>query len=838
MSSVTQDVRYGLRLLRKNPGFAGMAVLVLALGIGANTAVFSLINAMLLRPVPSDVPDIVGVYNRDTTRPDSYRSFSFEDYRTVRAGGEMFSDTMAFSMTMVGAGQGDNTRRSFAAVVSATYFSTLGVNLAAGRAFSDAEEQPDADVPVVVVGHQFASAAGVPPASVLGRTVRINAREYTIVGVTPEGFSGTMALISPEFWLPTGVFDRVSDDAFTEDRRTKLSDPSTRQLMIVGRLRAGVATATIGPRLEVLSATLQRMNPAENKTHALMVQKLPRLSVSTSPQTDTGSRAVSVMLMGMAALVLLISCLNLANMLLARATARRKEIALRLALGGGRLRIVRQLLTESLLIALAGGAAGLLLAMWSTRLLVSTLVPVLPLVVNFDGQPDIRVLAATMGFSILSTILAGLGPAWRVTRPDLVPDLREQQGDNGGGGRRFSVRNALVVGQIALSLALLTAAGLFMRGAVKASVADPGFAMEGVMANVSPSLAGYDDQRGTAAIRSVLQRTRAIPGVHSASLASLVPFGEFMESRLVQKPGTPKAPEGQKEEGVSAAFTIIGSDYFETLRIPLRGGRGFTAAEEDAPGGPRVAMIDEPLAKQLFGGINPIGEQVQFQRGGKASDLMEIVGVVAGIRDDIFDKAPTPHVYVPFGQNYRGGMNVHVRLAAGGPAAEAAMLHTLRDEIRAVDPGLPVVALKTLTQHRDGSIMLWAVNTGARLFTIFGGVALLLALVGVYGVKSYLVSRRTREIGIRLALGANPSDVLWLVLREGLALTIVGLSFGLVLSWAIARLLSGMLYEVSALDPMVFAAATLLLAGSSVLACYVPALRATRVLPLKALRTE
>ena len=838
MNHLLQDIRYGVRLLVKNPGFTGIAVLVLALGIGANTAVFSIINAMILQPIPSDGADIVGVYNRDVERPDRYRSFSFEEFRAVRESGEIFDALMAYTMTMAGVTEGDSTRRSFAAIVSADYFSTLRTTLAAGRTFSADEERPGSDIPVVIAGHQYARKAGLDPSDVLGKTVRINARDYTIVGIAPEGFAGTMALVAPEFWLPLGVYGRVADDIFTDGNNADLTDPGKRELMLVGRLRPGLPAADAAPLLATVSARMQRANAGEDGTFALMVQKLPRLSVSSSPQSDRGPTTVSGMLMGMAALVLLISCLNLANMLLARGTARRKEIALRLALGGARRRIILQLLTESLLIALLGAGAGLLLAIWGTRLLTATLVPVLPLVLTFTGAPDLNVLAATLTFAVLSTVLAGLVPAWKVTRPELMADLKEQA--NQSAGRRFwTMRNGLVVGQIALTLALLTAAGLFMRGAVNASDADPGFALDGILANVSPSLAGYDQTRGRAVMGSMLERVRSMPGVQSASIASLVPFGDIREGRVVQRAGTPPAEAGQKPAGVEGTFTVIGADYFDTLRLPVMRGRGFTPAEERSAGGAKVAIIDEPLARQLFGGADPIGERVQLLRENTPTpEPLEIVGVVAGVRSDMFTKTPEPHVYVPYGQSYRGVMNMHVRLASPGQAAELAMIGTLRQELRAVDPAVAVLSLKTLRQHRDGGIALWAVNSGARLFTIFGAVALLLAVIGVYGVKSYVVSRRTREIGVRMALGATPSSVLWLVLREGLTLTGVGVAVGLGLSWALGRLLSGMLYEVGALDPLVFTIAPVVLTAAAMVASYVPARRATRVLPLTALRTE
>jgi predicted permease len=833
---IPQDLRFATRLLLKSPGFSSVAVLVLALGIGANTAVFSIVNAMMFQPIPTDGPGIVGIYNRDTTRPDSYRAFSWADYEVVRSGREVFDDVLGQTMTMVGVSEGEKTRRSFVSVVTASYFSTLGVRLAAGRDFTVDEERPGAEILVVIVGHQVARKTGVAPDALVGQTIRINTRDFTVIGVTPEGFAGTMALIAPEFWLPTGVYETVSDEMITGDQTRSLSSATHRPLILVGRLREGMSMDTATAMLPVLSRQMVEAQPSENKGRDLVVQKLPRLSISTSPQTDTSTATLGVMLMGMAGLVLLIACLNLANMLLARGTARRKEIALRLALGSGRARVVRQLLTESLLIALVGGAAGLMLAIWGTRLLTSTFATILPLVVTFDASPDVRVLGATIGFCVLSTILAGLAPAWRVTRPDVLPDLKEQPTEHGS-GRRFSMRNMLVVGQVALSLGLLTAAGLFMRGAVKASAADPGFPLTGgLVGSVDPALGGYDQARGRSSMREIMQRVRATPGVHSASLASLLPFGEFHDAPLVQKAGTPPAPEGQRETGIGSTLTIVGADYFETLRLPVLRGRAFTTAEEHVESGPPVAVIDEPLARQLFGDEDPLGQRIQLQRA--RDRQIEVVGVVAGVRHDLFDKAPGPHIYLPFGQYYRGSMHLHVRVAGEGAAAEAAMLGTIRQQVRAAAPDVPLINLRTLQQHRDGSIQLWAVNTGARLFSVFGGVALLLAVIGVYGVKSYVVSRRTREIGIRMALGANSSDVLWLVLRESFALTAVGLSLGLLIAWGVAKALSGMLYEVSALDPVVFGVAPLVLAAAATAASYLPARRATRIVPIRALRAD
>ena len=812
-------------------------MLVLALGIGANTAAFSLVNALMLEPMAAEGPGIVGIYSRDTTQPDSYRAFSYADYEQVRANREPFDTVMAYTVTMLGVSEGDTTRRSFSAIVSSSYFSALNVRLAAGREFSADEERPESDQRVVIVGHRFARAAGVAPGEVIGRTVRLNARDYEIVGVAPEGFSGTIALVAPEFWLPLGVYAKVTDEMIREGGSTRLSDPRTRALMLVGRLHPGLDVDAARPMIARLSQSFVGRDPVENKDQEITLAPLARTGISTKPQSDSELTVLSTLLIGMASLVLLIACLNLTNMMLARGTARRKEIALRLALGSGRARVIRQLLTENLLLAAVGSAAGLLLATWGAHLLVASLASALPFVVMLDTTPDARVLGATVGFCVLATVVSGLGPAWRVTRPDVLPDLKEQPAQEKR-GRTLSMRNLLVVGQIALSLALLTAAGLFMRGAVKAAVADPGFPLDGgVIANVDAGMAGYDETSGRSALRSVLQRVRNTPGVHSASFASLVPFGDYNESRVVQKAGTPAAAAGQPAEGPHAVLTIVGADYFDTLRLPILRGRGFTSIEEESPNGPRVAIIDGPAARRLFGDEDPVGHAVQFAKDAATGKTpYTIVGVVTGVRHDLVDRTPVAHVYLPTGQHYRGHAYMHVRLASEG--VETAMFGALREAIRAADPRLPVLQMVTLRQQRDRNLMLWAVNSGARLFSVFAAVALLLAIIGVYGVKSYVVSRRTREIGIRMALGATRSSVLWLVLREGLALTLAGIGVGLLLAWGVARALSGLLYEVSALDPLVFAVAPVVLAASALVASYVPALRATRVLPLTALRAE
>jgi predicted permease len=439
--------------------------------------------------------------------------------------------------------------------------------------------------------------------------------------------------------------------------------------------------------------------------------------------------------------------------------------------------------------------------------------------------------------------VASLGPAWRLSRPDVLPDLKEQgQQDRGRRGWRglLAPRHLLVVGQVALSLVLLTAGGLFLRGAMHAAASDPGFRLDGgLVVGLDPSLAGYDETRTAAAYRDVLARVRSLAGVASASLASVVPFGEFTDSRNVERVG--RAAGSGRSDPVAAHYTVVAADYFAALGLPVLRGRGFTRAEEGGEQGARVAVVDEPLARQLWPGLDPVGQQLRFAHrdaDAPAQQPYEVVGLVPGVRHDLLDRVAPPHVYLAMGGQPRTAMTLHVRLLHGGTAAEHAMLGTIRRELRAVDAAFPVLTARTLEEHRDANIMLWVIRTGATLFTTFGALALLLAAVGLYGVKSYLVSQRTREIGIRMALGAQPRDVLGMVLREGLQLTGTGLAIGLVLSAGVALLLRSLLYRVSPFDPVTFVVAPAVLATAAFVACWLPARRATRVVPVQALRNE
>jgi putative ABC transport system permease protein len=836
---MVQDLRFAIRSFAKAPAFTLVAILVLAIGIGANSAMFTVVNALMFKPLSGQAGELVGLFSHDRTQPDTYRAFSYPNYADIREQTrDTFDGLMAHTFAMVGVPAGDTTRRSFIAVVSSNYFDTLGVSLAAGRPFNADEERPGAELPSVVVGYDRWRDAGFS-ATFLGSQIRINALDFTVVGVAPQGFTGTMAMAAPEMWLPLGMFDVVVNDMF-KNRGTGLADRSNNGLIVAGRLKPDLGLAGVNARLDALSRQLEAAYPAENKNQSLSIHELPRMSTSTSPQTDTGLVVASTLLMAISGVVLVIACLNIANMLLARGTGRAKEIAIRLAVGGARGRVIRQLLTESFLLAAAGSIAGLLVAFWSTRFLVNTLSPLLPLTVNFEPAPDANVLIATTVLASLATILFGIGPALRISRVDLVNDLK---GAVATGrqfqSRRWQARNVLVVGQIALSLALLCTGGLFARGALMAASANPGFRYDQLLlAAIDPSLAGYEERQGRAAHRSIIERIRAIPGVEFAAYTSTVPFGDFHEGMPVEAVGQ----TARSSEGRSPTYRIIGADYFRALGVGMVRGREFTAVEEESTTAPRVAIVDERLARQLFPDREPLGQMIRITRrdreagSGNDGEPMEIVGIAPGIRDTLFDRAAVPHVYVPTGRHYRASLSIHVRTRSAG--SEADVLAAIRREVTQADARVPLLDLMPMRRFHDRSLELWAVRAGGNTVISLGLLALVLAVVGVYGVKSYVVSQRTREIGIRVAVGARPQDVLWMVVREGALLTTLGLAIGLPLAAAAGVGLSKLLYEVSPLDPIVFLTAPVLLAAAALVASWLPARRATRIVPVTALRAD
>ena len=828
MSSVLQDLRHSVRLLKRTPGFTAVAVLVLALGIGANTAVFSIVNALLLKPMPGRVGELIGVFNKDRTKPDGYRGFSYPAFTDIRDHNDVFESVMAHTLSLVGIREGDTTRRTFAAVVSSNYFTTLGVPLAAGRVFSVDEERPGAAIPVAIASDGLWRRSGADP-EFIGSTVTVNSTTVTIVGITPPGFTGTMAIASPDLWFPLGVYNTMVTDIF-KNQSNGIDDRKSDALMIAGRLKPRLSIAAAEPHLDQVARRLAQAYPETDRDRAFVLAHLQRLGTSTSPQQRDPLSAVSGMLILMAALVLVVACLNLANLMLARSSARRKEMAIRLALGGSRWRIVRQLLTEGLVLSVAGSALGMVIAWWATSILATSMAAVFPVSVVIDPAPDVRIFAAAGAFAVVSTIFFALGPAWSASRPALVPDLKADTRDGAGRASHLVSGPALVVIQLAVSLALVTAGGLFVRGALNIADTDPGFSLDReLIVGVDAGMAGYDEARGRATYRLMLDRLRAMPGIDHVSIASTVPFGDMTEGRDVRA-GEKKANPG---------FVIVGGDYFRTLGLPMLRGREFTRLEEDASArAATLAVVNEPLAHRLFGNEDPVGRSVQVGERERGTErTLEIIGVAPGLRHEMFDQAPVPQIYVASGGPYRATMNIHLHVA-NGAGSDAAMLDPIRREIQRVDARLPIISMRTMTGHRDASILTWSIRAGAGLFSAFGILALLLATIGVYGLKAYDVSRRTREIGIRMAIGATSADVQRLVMREGVRTTAIGLAIGLLLAAGLGKLVSGMLYRVSPFDPIVLTVAAAALSAAAMLACYLPARRATRIVPLEALRSE
>src|SRR5712691_1642194 len=861
-----RDLKFAFRQLLKAPAFTIAAATVLALGIGVNTAVFSLVNTLFFAPPAYSKPhEMVQLFSQDKKDPKKFRGFSYPTYVDVREQNAAFTDVMCFNLALVGLGQKGDTRRVFSAVVTSNYFSVLGVPLARGRAFLPEEETPGHNAPVAIVSYSYWQKHDLDP-NVLGSQLLINGRSFTIVGIAPEGFVGTMQILSPEVWLPISVYDQVAND-FDSDNKATVGDRKGTQLRIMGRLKPGMTASAAKPALQGLAANLETAYPVEQKDQMFMAERVSRNSVSNRPGSDSAIIAIAPLLLGMAVVVLLVACLNLANMLLARGTARRKEIAIRLALGGSRWRIIRQLLTEGFVLALLGGAGGLVLGLWSSDLLVASMRKLMPLDIVWLTGPNPAILAATFGFCLLGTLMFALGPALKISRSAVVMDLKEHAGEDVVRRRWKSLpRNPLVVVQIAFSLALITAAALFIRGAGKAASVDTGLKPgASYILEVDASLAGYEPKRAQELYQNLNARLAALPGVEHVSFSATVPFGITSSDKNVQRaavnPGAEAKPSTAAEGlAFKAAWNSVGANYFSTVGLPVLRGRAFTESETTQPG-PKVAIIDQVLAKKLWPDGDALGQRVQYtgestpsgQRGGgaasgtnaqlskeeKQDETIEIVGIVPVTRHDLFaNEEPDGSIYLPFARGFQSDVSFFVRFRSLAPGSEASTADLLRRTVRDVDSAIPIISLQTFAQYLDSNLDLWLVRAGAGLFSIFGGLALGLAVVGLYGVKAYSVARRTREIGIRMALGAGPAAVLRLIMGESAIMLLSGIALGFVLAAATGKILSGILYEVGALDPIAFTAAPLLLAIAALVATWLPARRAAALNPVEALRYE
>ncbi|MBA3833490.1 MAG: ABC transporter permease [Chthoniobacterales bacterium] len=846
-----QDFKFALRQLARSPGFTAIAVLTLAIAIGVNSAIFALVNSVILRPlVPLRPAEVVNVFTAREGAAHDYRQFSYNEFSTLRENSDVFADLAAMQFALAGIGRGQGMQRSFVFLTSDNFFSLMGVKPALGRFYDEKESRPNANIPVAVASYPFWKRLG-GRADLIGKPLTVNGQTYTLIGVTPENFSGVSALIAPDLWLPLGIYSQLGSAFSDTNGKLELTSPKNYTLNLLARLRTGLTIATAKPRLPALAQRFTAIQPPDsNGARELQIQKPSRFSLSTAPEDDGPVGLAGSLLVAMAAAVLLIACLNLANMLLARGANRAREIALRVALGASRVRIVRQLLSEGLLLALAGGALGLLISYWSNSLLLGSLGSLFGSM-NFSMvvhlQPNLTVLAVTFLVCLVATLLFSLGPALKASRADLVSDLKQQVGEPAHVGRLnrfFAPRHLLVMAQIALSLMLLFSAGLFFRGALKAGGLYPGFDRRGgLSAEMDFTLGRKDEEAARRTMFAALHRARELPGVRAAALTTMLPYGNLTNSRRLMRAdeaALAKANPNEPEAGAGALFTAVTSGWFNAIGVRLLRGRDFTEMECENEKTPRVAIIDETMAQKLFPKGDALGQHVRYTEApsdGSPNDLT-IVGIVSPHRHEVLDDEMRSRLFVPLAQAYNGGVILQVRLARDDRAAVAAMIPTLRQTLRAIDPEMPILRIEPFENIVDKNVGLWVVRFGAVLFGVFGVIALLLAAVGVYGVKAYSVARRTREIGIRMALGADRRDVFALIMKQGALQTAFALGVGLLLALGLGRVLARMLYQVSPMDPVVLIVASVMLGGAALLACFLPARRATRVSPMTALRTE
>jgi len=845
-----QDFRFAVRQLLKTPGFTTVAVLTLAMAIGVNSASFALINGVVLKPVvPVRPKEVVNVFTARRNASHDYRQFSYNEYRELRENGRyVFVDVSALEFAVAGIGRDHEMRRSFAFLTSENYFPMMGVQPFRGRFYNAEECKPNANMAVVVASYGFWKRNGGGN-DFVGNTLHINGQPYTVIGIAPEGFSGANALIAPDIWVPLGVRSQLGS-AFGDSETTHdLLNPKNYTFNLTARLRPNLTIDAAKARLPVLAQRLNSIQPAGSEgTRELQIQTPSRFSLSTQPEDEGPITLIATLLMAMAGAVLLIACLNLANMLLARGTSHSKEIAVRLAVGASRWQIIRQLLSEGLVLAVCGGSIGLVLSTWCNDLLLEQFRSLLSSV-SFSFvvklRPDAVVLAVTFFFCLIATMLFSLGPAWKATKADLVNDLKEQVGEPARIGRLsrfFAPRHISVMAQIALSLMLLFGAGLFFRGALKAAGLNPGFIASGdLISEFDFSLTKKATADSRRLMFDIVQRVRELPGVTASAIGTMLPYSDFTTARRILRtkdtmPNDPKAPD----PSVNSLYTAITPGYCEALGIKLLRGRDFTQNECENKEGRRVAIIDEETAKKLFSNEDPVGQHIRYTnppKDGSPND-MEVVGVVSKHRHSVDNDSLVCRLFVPLAQGYTGQTYLHVRLNTQDPRAVAAFIPTLRQTLRQIDPDLPLLQITPFLDLIERSPNLWIVKLGATLFGAFGAIALILAVVGVYGVKAYAVACRTREIGIRMALGAHRRDVFTLIMRQGVLQTALAVGAGLLPSLAAGRILAKILYDVSPSDPLALITATLMLASAALLACFFPANRATRVNPITALRTE
>lgn len=835
MPNILQEFLYAVRGFRKSPVLAGAALLSLALGIGANTAIFSLTDQVLLRNLPVKDPGQLVLFSAEgrksgfveTNYNDQY-AFSYPMYCDFRDRAPELAGVVARFPIRLSMSSGDRTELVQGDLVTGTYFGVLGVGTVLGRPLTPADDRLGSPNEVVVLSYDLWKNRFATAPSVLNQTLRLNGRSFTIVGVAQPGFKGVAAGESADLFVPITL----------QPRLTQIFDglPNRRGywLNIFARLQPGVSRQQAESAVNVfwrpiLEEEARNTPSASGKYRAQFVARHLTLMPGArgiSAVRDPASGPL-IVLMSMAGLLLLIACANIANLLIARAAGRQKEIAIRLAIGAGRGRLLRQLLTEGVSLSLAGGLLGIVAAYWTGDLLLGFL-PASPSMRGLSAQPDTRVLLFALALSIVTGVVFGLAPAWETFRTNVAATLKEQAAGAMGSAGQVRFRKALVIAQVGLSLVLLIGAGLFARSLINLKQIDPGFRHDHLIVfAVQPSLNGYDQARTRSLYDRLHDDIAALPQVRGVALAEIALLAGDVDMSGISVPGY----EPKEGERMGVRENFVGPNYFSSMGIPLLMGREII--RQDGPSAPEVAVINEQFARKYFGGENPVGRRFHFQRTRKDDPGIEVVGVVrdgkhANLRED-----PEQFAYYPYVQHESVmRMNIYVRTAQD----PSALGNALRAAVRRADPDLPVFDMKTIDQQIDEDV--FAERLVAMLSTFFGALATLLAAIGLYGVMAYTVSRRTREIGLRMALGAARTEVLGMVMREVGLLALLGVSIALPTAFALSRLIQAQLYNVKGSDPAIFAIASVLIAGVAAAAGLIPAVRATRIDPMTALRNE
>ncbi len=818
MNDLLQDLRFAARGLRKNPGFSLVAVLTLALGIGANSAMFSIANSFVWQPLAVEHPaGLVNVF-RYNPNGGSYGDVSFADYQDLRALHDVFADVAAYYPYPFGLSEGGRSERTWGEIVSGNYFTMFGVRPARGRAFDEAETAGGAAAVTVISDGLWRRRFHADP-GVLGRGVRVNGRDFAIIGVAPPTFHGVYYVgFEPDLWIPAGQFDAV-----VAGPPGQLAGRNGPQFRLMARLAPGVGVV----RAQAAAQTVMARLAAEDPGHrGLEARVMSELDARPEPGIATGFALAARLFLAAVALVLLIACANVANLLLTRATGRRKEIAIRLAMGASRARLVRQLLAESLLLAGLGAVAGVALASWCTAGVEAMLKLPTDLPFNFVFAINQRVVAYTAVLALLAGVVFGLAPALQTVRPELVGALKNDA-VSARGLHRSRLRGALVVAQIAVSCVLLITAGLALRTLAKLRDVNPGFdTAHGLLMTVAPDLQRYERPRGEAFYRALLARTAALPGVRAASLAQFVPLDFSNNGGRIFVPGHEAGSDSTGAEMAGWAEVMPG--FFDALGVRLAEGRDFTVRDDSAA--PGVVIVNQTFARRYWPGVSAVGRQ--FRLRAPDSALVTVVAVAPDMKYNALSEQPTPFVYEPLTQNYQGYATLVVRTAADPRSLAPAT----QGVIASLDPDMPS-DVRTFADLMSGRALILP-RFAATLAAGFAVLALALAVIGLYGVVSYAVSQRVREIGIRVALGARRGTVVGMVLRAGMGQAALGVGIGIVLALGATRALRSLLFGIGAADPLTFGVVALVLAAVAALASWIPARRAASVDPMVALRSE